>query len=247
MFYNRGVSVPRVLVSQVNGPAVSLPVDEAHHVLRVLRLEGGDPVVVFDGRGGEWDGLVMTADRDGVIVQILQDRAPIPEPTLKVTLALGLLKGSALDDVVRDATALGVSEIVPMMTAHCVVPKKARGEDAIARWERITVAAAKQCGRATLPVIHDTTEFMDVVRRPVDVRVICLEPVYPGSEHLTIASSAVSATVLIGPEGGWSTAEVATARLAGYQGLQLGPRVLRAELAPVVALSRLWAAVSATR
>lgn len=235
-----------MLVPNVTGAAVQLPDDEAHHVLRVLRLEGGDPLVVFDGRGGEWNALVMTADKGGVFLQILEDRTPVPEPALKVTLAIGLLKGNALDDVVRDATALGVTEIVPMMTAHCVVPKKARGEEAIARWDRIAVAAAKQCGRSTLPIIHDTTPFMDVVRRPADLRLICLEPEYPGSEKVTVSPTAVSATVLIGPEGGWSPSEVATARLAGYNGLQLGPRVLRAELAPVVALSRLWAAVSAS-
>lgn len=235
-----------MLVPNITGAAVQLPEDEAHHVLRVLRLEGGDPLVVFDGRGGEWDALVMTADKSGVYLQILQDRTPVPEPTLKVTLAIGLLKGSALDDVVRDATVLGVAEIVPMMTAHCVVPKKARGEEAIARWDRVAIAAAKQCGRSTLPVIHDTTAFMDVVRRPSDLRVICLEPEYPGSEKLVVPTTATSATLLIGPEGGWSPSEVATARLAGYNGLQLGPRVLRAELAPIVALSRLWAAVSAS-
>ena len=235
-----------MLVPVVAGSAVQLSADEAHHVLRVLRLEGGDPLIVFDGRGGEWDALVMTAGKDAVVVQILQDRTPIPEPALCVTLAIGLLKGNALDEVVRDATALGVTDIIPMMTSHCVVPKKARGEEAIGRWDRIAVAAAKQCGRATLPVIHDTTLFIDVIRRPADVRVMCLEPVYPGSEKLSVTSSAGTATLLVGPEGGWSSTEVATARLAGYQGLQLGPRVLRAELAPTVALSRLWAAVSAS-
>lgn len=228
----------------VNGAAVQLSAEEAHHVTRVLRLEGGDPLVVFDGRGGEWDAQVMSADRDTVFVQILQDRTPIPEPALHVSLAIGLLKGNTLDDVVRDATALGVAEIIPMMTSHCVVPKKARGEEAIARWDRIAVAAAKQCGRATLPLIHDTTPFLDVVRRPVDLRVMCLEPQYPGSEKLVVPAVAATATVLIGPEGGWSPSEVVTARLAGYVGLQLGARVLRAELAPIVALSQLWAALS---
>ena len=236
--------MPRVLVPHVTGSAVQLPSDEAHHVVRVLRLEGGDPVVVFDGRGGEWDALVMTANKDEVFVQILQDREPVPEPVLRVTLAIGLLKGNALDDVVRDATALGVAEIVPMMTAHCVVPKKARGEEAIARWDRVAVAAAKQCGRSTLPVIRDTTPFMDVLRTPADLRLICLEPIFPGAEMTVVPATARTATLLIGPEGGWSTTEVATARLAGYQGLQLGPRVLRAELAPVVALSQLWASLS---
>lgn len=107
-----------MLVPVVAGSAVQLSADEAHHVLRVLRLEGGDPLIVFDGRGGEWDALVMTAGKDAVVVQILQDRTPIPEPALCVTLAIGLLKGNALDEVVRDATALGVTDIIPMMTSH---------------------------------------------------------------------------------------------------------------------------------
>jgi 16S rRNA (uracil1498-N3)-methyltransferase len=238
------VSAPRVFVPNVSGAVVQVPQDEAHHVLHVLRLTSGDPLIVFDGRGGEWDAQVLTAGKSGVSVQMLQGRTPIPDPRLRVTLAIGLLKGHALDDVMRDATVLGVAEIIPMITAHCVVPKKARGDEAVARWDRIAVAAAKQCGRATLPLIHETTAFMDVVRRPTDLRLMCLEPEYPGSERITVPLAAVSCTVLVGPEGGWSPLEVATAQLAGYQGLQLGPRVLRAELAPIVALSQLWASIN---
>lgn len=235
-----------MLVPVVSGSAVQLSPDEAHHVTRVLRLEGGDPIVVFDGVGGEWDASVMTADKQGVFVQILGERAPIPEPALRVTLGVGLLKGNALDDVISDATALGVAEIVPMMTAHCVVPKRARGEEAIARWDRLAVAAAKQCGRSTLPLIRDTTPLIDLLRQPADLRMICLEPSFPGSEKLVIPPTARTATLLVGPEGGWSSTEVATARLAGYVGFQLGPRVLRAELAPTVAISQLWALLNAT-
>lgn len=238
--------MPRVFVPDVAGAAVHLPADEAHHVVRVLRLGGGDPVILFDGRGGEWDGLVMDAGKKGVTVQVLDRRTPVPEPPLAVTLAVGLLKGEAMDDVIRDATALGVVAVTPMVTAHCVVPKRARGADAVARWRRVAVASAKQCGRATVPRIADVTPFDDVIRQTADVKGVCLEPAFPGRERLIVPAGATTAVLLVGPEGGWSPVEVATARLAGYQGVHLGPRVLRAALAPTVALSYVWAAVSAS-
>jgi 16S rRNA (uracil1498-N3)-methyltransferase len=232
-------------VPDVDPPEVTLPADEAHHVSHVLRLEAGDPLIVFDGVGHEWDARIVVASKREVIVEIVQGRTPVIEPATRVTLAIGLLKGSAMDEVVRDATALGVASIVPMMTAHCVVPKRARGDDAIERWQRIAVASAKQCGRAMLPMFSEVTPFMDVLRMPADLKLICLEPVFPGVGPEGIPAAApYSATVMVGPEGGWSSGEVAAARLAGYRGFQMGALTLRAELAPTVALSQLWAAIN---
>lgn len=234
-----------MFVPDATGAAVRLSAVEAHHVAHVLRLEGGDPVIVFDGRGGEWNGLIMQAGKREVTVQILDARAAAPEPALAVTLAIGLLKGDAMDDVVRDATALGVTAIVPMVTAHGVVPRRARGDVAVARWQRVAIASAKQCGRATVPEIRDVTTFAEVLRETAPCKWMCLEPEYPGSDRVSVPPGADHALLLVGPEGGWSPVEVATARLAGYQGLQLGPFVLRAALAPTVALGRVWAALSA--
>ena len=239
------MSTPRVLVPDVDPPEVTLPAEEAHHVVQVLRLEVGDPVIVFDGAGREWDARLTVVSKREVLASIEQGRTPVLEPATRVTLAIGLLKGHAMDEVVRDATALGVASIVPMMTAHCVVPKRARGDDAILRWQRIAIASAKQCGRATLPSFSDVTPFMDVLRTPADLKLICLEPVFPGVGPETIpAATPYSVMLMVGPEGGWSSGEVAAARIAGYRGLQLGALTLRAELAPTVALSQLWAALS---
>ena len=239
------MSAPRVLCPDVDPPEVTLPADEAHHVVHVLRLEAGDPLVVFDGAGHEWDARIVVASKHEVIVQIEQGRTPVMEPVTRVTLAVGLLKGQAMDEVVRDATALGVASIVPMMTAHCVVPKRARGDDAIDRWQRVSVASAKQCGRAMLPTFTAVTPFMEVLRAPSDLKLICLEPEFPGVGIETLPlTTPYSATLLIGPEGGWSSGEVAAARLAGYRGIQLGALTLRAELAPTVALSYLWSALN---
>jgi 16S rRNA (uracil1498-N3)-methyltransferase len=234
-----------VLVPDVDPPEVILPPEEAHHIAHVLRLEAGDPLIVFDGAGHEWDARIVAVSKREVVVTIEQGRTPVIESATRVTLAIGLLKGSAMDDVVRDATALGVAAIVPMITAHCAIPKRARGDDAITRWERIAVASAKQCGRAMLPAFSAVTPFMDIVRMPADLRLICLEPVYPGAgPHIIPATEPYSALMLVGPEGGWSSGEVAAAKLAGFHGWQLGPLTLRAELAPTVALSQLRAALS---
>lgn len=245
------MSAPRVLVPDVALPEVTLPADEAHHVTHVLRLEAGDPVIVFDGAGHEWDARLIVANKREVIVGIEQGRTPVLEPATRVTLAIGLLKGSAMDEVVRDATALGVSAIVPMLTAHCAVPKRARGDEGlerIERWQRIAVSSAKQCGRAMLPTFTTVTPFMDVLRAQSDLKLICLEPEFPGvGLDADLAAMPHSAIVLVGPEGGWSPGEVAAARLAGYRGLQLAPLTLRAELAPTVALSQLWAALGRTK
>jgi len=225
--YNSPVSAPRVLVPDVDPPEVTLPAEEAHHVAQVLRLEAGDPLVVFDGAGHEWDARIVVVSKREVVVRIEQARTPVSEPATRVTLAIGVLKGQAMDEVVRDATALGVAAIVPMITAHCVVPKRARGDDAIDRWQRIAVASAKQCGRAMLPSLSAVTPFHEVLRAPAELRLICLEPVFPGAGVVAMPVAAPrDVMLLVGPEGGWSSSEVAAAQLAGYRGMQMGALTL---------------------
>lgn len=206
-----------------------------------MRLEPGDAVIVFDGRGAEWHARLTSVGKRVVRAEILKPRTPAPEPYTQVTLAIGLLKGDAMDDVVRDGTALGVAEFAPMLTDHCVVPRKARGEEAIARWERVAVASAKQCGRATLPTFRPVTPYSEAIGTPAELRAICVEPMHTGWQSTERPASPRTAVLLVGPEGGWSRAEIELARGAGYQPWHLGELTLRAALAPTVALSQLWA------
>ncbi|TAK17714.1 MAG: 16S rRNA (uracil(1498)-N(3))-methyltransferase [Acidobacteria bacterium] len=247
----RAVSAPRVFVPDVPIAAdfknsrpyesVTLPDDEAHHISRVLRLKSGDAIVIFNGRGGAWDAEIVESGKRGVTAKVTRAHPPHATPPARVTLAVGLLKGDAMDAVVRDATALGAAEIIPMATAHAVVPKRARGDEAIARWTRVAVASAKQCGRTAVPVISDVADFNEVIRRDIGTKLLCVEPALGGVEVSAMASDAV--LLLIGPEGGWSDAELTSARAAGCHAITLGPLTLRAELAPVVALTRVWAAI----
>ncbi len=200
---------------------------------------------VFDGHGAEWDARVAAASRGGVTVELIARAVAATEPPVHVTLAIGVLKGDQMDTVMRDATSLGVSEVVPMATEHVTVPDRAwKRPEAIERWQRVVLASAKQCGRAVLPAVSPPVTFAALLQRVRHLPgAIAVEPargaVVP--PHPAASAPPARATLLIGPEGGWSAEEVEQAIAAGIEPLTLGPRTLRAELAPTVALSLLWA------
>ncbi len=221
--------------------SVRLPDVEAHHLMRVLRLGAGAAVTVFDGRGHEWTGTVGTAGRAGVVVQLGAAMVPVPEPPVQVTLGVGLQKGDGMETVIREATALGVTAIVPLSTTHVAVPARARdSRAAVERWQRVAVASVKQCGRATVPVVRPVATLDEVLAPPVAERVLmCVEPRRAGAAG-GLGPRPATALVLVGPEGGWTDDEVARAAGAGARLVHLGPRTLRADLAPTVLLSAMW-------
>jgi 16S rRNA (uracil1498-N3)-methyltransferase len=224
---------------------VTLSPDEAHHVARVLRLDAGAPVVVFDGRGSEWDGTIAAAARGVVRIGALTPRPPAPEPPVVVTLAVALLKGDQMNAVVRDATVMGAAGIVPIASDHAARQPSPREDRERARWERVAIAAAKQCGRAVVPRIEPTSTLPAVLERDAALRVICVEPGRDtpprgGGHEQEHWPRVPDAVLCIGPEGGWSEDELGRADRAGARRLNLGPRTLRAEAAPAVALTVLW-------
>jgi 16S rRNA (uracil1498-N3)-methyltransferase len=219
---------------------MTLPDSEARHLSRVLRLHQGDAIVVFDGHGREWNAHVTSISPDEVSVRIDGERPGLPEPTVRVTLGVGVLKGDQMDSVIRDATALGVTTIAPCVSAHVAVSERAIRARSIERWQRVAVASAKQCGRSVVPAILPIRPFEDVLNAlDVEVRLVCLEPA-AGSAATHLPERPGSALLLVGPEGGWSRDELDKAQRAGARGLNIGPRTLRAETAPTVALSVLW-------
>jgi len=233
----------RVYAPGAAGPSVTLSADEGHHAIRVLRLRVGATVIVFDGEGREWTGRIASTTRDETLVDLVDARVPIAEPPVRVTLAIALLKGDQMDDVIRDAVALGVAAIQPMETAHVALPERARRARSTERWMRVAVAAAKQCARATVPAIEAARSFDDVLKASGDTdRIMCVEPDKGGGHEPRRLARPGAAVVFVGPEGGWSDAEIERARRAGTTFLDLGPRTLRAEIAPAVALSALWSA-----
>jgi 16S rRNA (uracil1498-N3)-methyltransferase len=227
------------------GDVIAMPDDEAEHLTRVLRLKVGDPLRVFNGRGREFEATVEQTDKKRVHVRLGSIAAAAAEPRVAITLAQAVLKGDKMDDVVRDATMMGAAEIQPVITARTEVTRAAlvRGRRR-ERWERVAVSSVKQCGRATVPRILDAIDFDQLI----DALAKMLLPlpglmlVEPSAASETTPASELDlspqrgATVVIGPEGGWTPAEVergaSVCRL-----ITVGSRTLRADAMCVVALS----------
>ncbi len=222
------------------GDRLEVPADEAQHLVRVLRLGPGAAVRVFDGRGHEWDATLREATKQRAAVELGAARAAAPETRIRYTLVVAALKGDGTDEVVRDAVMLGVTAIRPFVSARTEVGVAAltrahRRE----RWERIAVASAKQCGRAVVPVIHEVVDVTAaLVADDAAVRLLCAEPaVSAAATTLASVAAPTDVSLAIGPEGGWTSDEVAAATAAGWRVLRLGGRVLRADAAPLVALA----------
>jgi 16S rRNA (uracil1498-N3)-methyltransferase len=236
---------PRFLVPDLDPRSgrATLPEDEAHHLTRVLRLREGDEVAVFDGRGVEFRARVDRAERGRVTVELVEPVEPAPESSVPFTLAQSVLKGDAMDDVVRDATMLGARAIVPLITAHTAVKASVLTRPATTeRWRRIALASAKQCCRATVPAIAEPRAFADWLRSTDDVmKLLFVEPsAAAGARPLRSLfglDAPPSAALIVGPEGGWSADEIRAAVQAGCLPVTLGRLTLRADAVPVAAIA----------
>lgn len=239
---------PRFFAPDARAPGdrVDLPPEEAAHLTRVLRLRTGDIVHVFNGSGGAFEARIEEAGRQRVQISIGSDTASAPEPAVAVTLAQAVLKADKMDAVVRDAVMLGVSAIQPVVSTRSETTRAAiERADRRSRWERIAVASAKQCGRARLPRIAPPCTFdMLVARGGPGATLMFVEPgAWPDALALRAlgAERPSHATVVLGPEGGWTAQELGSAA-ATWQLVTLRLPTVRADAMPSVALSALYAA-----
>ena len=222
---------------------VVLPVDEMQHLTRVLRLPPGAVVAVFDGHGGLWRAAVVHATKTSAAIRALEPLPAARELSVQLTLVASVLKGDKMDDVVRDAVMLGISALQPVVSerAETSIAAMARSSR-VARWQRIAVASAKQCGRAVVPPIHPAMPLDWYWNERIAARrVLCVEPAAALGEVCAVAGVAKPAAlhVIVGPEGGWTVTEVAAGYESGAILMSLGPRTLRADAVPIVALTAL--------
>jgi 16S rRNA (uracil1498-N3)-methyltransferase len=237
--------LPRFLAPDLDPDArdVRLPPDESRHLMRVLRLGPGAVVAVFDGRGNEFVARVRYATRDAVTATLVERTAPAAESPVPFSLVQAVLKGSAMDDVVRDAVMMGASRIEPILSVHTAVkPTVAMRLDAVNRWRRIAIASVKQCRRATLPKIAEARRFQEWLQTSdARLKLLFVEPsaaANPRSLRTFIGRDAPeSAALIVGPEGGWSTDEVDAAARAGCVPVTLGALTLRADAVAFAAIS----------
>ena len=218
-----------------------LPEAQAHYIGRVLRHAAGDAVQLFDGSGQEYLGELIDVGKKAVRVELREQLAGQAESPLRIHLGQGLSRGERMDWAIQKATELGVSEITPIVSERCEVRlKDERADKRLAHWRQVAISACEQCGRSVLPVIHAPITLAEWQAHVQAELKLVLHPVAaPLESHARPHSLAF----LIGPEGGLSEAEVAQAKAAGFHAARLGPRVLRTETAPVVALAvaqQLW-------
>ena len=231
------------------GTSISLPDSTARHV-QVLRLQPGDHITLFNGQAGpegEFDATVTRMGRSDVDVMVGGFTETHREATRQIHLAVGMPANERMDWLVEKATELGAASIQPLMSERSVLRLKSeRADKKVAHWRGIAMAACEQCGRNRLPVIHEVRTLADWLKA-----LSLLGPVAPAEARLLLSlqngarplSAAVtpdqSLTFLSGPEGGLSPAEEAAAMACGFAPVTLGPRVLRAETAPLACLSML--------
>lgn len=237
---------------------VTLRPGESQHLTRVLRLGPGAAVELFDGKGLLVRGEVLSASHHGTVVSVGERLPAPPELPDPLVVCAALLKGDAMDTVVRDATVLGATAIVPVTTRRTNVPgARAASGRLHERWHRVSVAAAKQCGRAALPEMSDVQPVDHVWDTPdwqTWERRLLVEPAVSsgavGADAPAPASTATAAdagamamsapgplVLACGPEGGWDAGEIEEALAAGWTPWSLGPFTLRAEQVTLAALA----------
>jgi 16S rRNA (uracil1498-N3)-methyltransferase len=237
--------VPRIHVDQPLAPGMefALGATGARHV-QVLRLQPGAALRLFDGSGGQWAGAVTAMSRREVRVRTLQHEALERELRTRVTLAVGMPANERMDGLIEKATELGAAAIQPLVCERSVL--RVAGERALrkaAHWRAVAIAACEQCGRNRVPPIEEPIGLPDWLQAMAAETggarwLLSLDNAQPWPP----ARGEIDAVVLLsGPEGGFTAAEEAAARAAGFIACSLGARVLRADTAPLAALA--WLAL----
>lgn len=223
---------------------IELPEPASRHV-QVRRLQPGDALQLFNGQGGEWQAEVLRIGRSRVAVRVGGFDDVRRELPVRITVALGMPANERMDILVEKATELGVHAIVPLHTERSVLRLDGeRAERKRAHWQGIAAAAAAQCGRTRLPQVAAVQRLADWLVQPQgDARRLLLAPTDRAQPLAAVAGGAQPLLTLSGPEGGLSPAEQEAARAHGFVPVQLGPRVLRAETAPLAVLA--WLGLSA--
>lgn len=222
------------------GAEVALPKEVAHYVQQVLRLRQGAVVVLFNGLGGEYRGVLRQNNKQMlVIIEEFIERSV--ESPLHIHLGQGISRGEKMDYVVQKAVELGVSEITPLFTERCGVKLiEERAQKRLEHWQKIIHSACEQSGRNKVPRINPPIVLAEwLAQRTESYRLICHPGLAIKSEDTTTPSSIA---LLIGAEGGFTEDEVSVAMANQFQPFTLGPRILRTETAAVAALTKLQVA-----
>ncbi len=231
--------VPDKLAS---GAEVNLPADTARHAIRSLRLQVGDPIVLFDGLGGEYQASICRVERESVVARtgpFIERGAECP---IDLLLAQGMSSGERMDFTIQKAVELGVAAIQPLATTRSIIKLTTeRAARKTGHWQKLAIAASEQCGRNRLVDIAEPLRLGDwlgqLPRDPEadELRLLLSPAAHTGMRELPVPAGRI--ILLAGPEGGLDDSEADLARRRGFQPIRMGPRVLRTETAALAALA----------
>jgi 16S rRNA (uracil1498-N3)-methyltransferase len=213
----------------------TLNAEDSHYLVRVLRLKSGAELRCFDGEGGEWAARLGQASTRGCVLVIGKLLRREARPEAQLHLAQGWLKGQAMDQIVQKATELGVSHVWPITATRSNVKlDDARTDNRMRHWQRIARSASEQSERLYLPELHRPGSLAEFLEHTPCATQILLQP---GCAPLPTDLVQQSLAILVGPEGGWTAAEVDAAKQHGVLLHGLGKLILRAETVPLAALA----------
>ncbi|MCB1687872.1 MAG: 16S rRNA (uracil(1498)-N(3))-methyltransferase [Halioglobus sp.] len=230
--------ITRIYTTQTLGSntTVALEPGPSSHLARVLRLGVGDPLTLFDGRGGEYPGEITAVDKKHVQVQTGGHRDIECESGLSIHLGIAISRGERMDWLVQKSTELGVTALTPLLTENTGVKLSGdRATKKIQHWQQVAISACEQCGRNRPPVIHGLQTLENWLATTDAQSKFVL---HHRATTVEAREPPTSIALLVGPEGGLTEAgEIKAAEQAGFTALRLGPRVLRTETAPLAAIA----------
>ena len=231
--------IPRIYTEQPLTPGREFTLEEraARHLIQVLRLKREADLILFNGDGREYPAQLTVASKQLVRAKTLGASEPEADPPLAIHLAIGISKGERMDFTLQKAVELGVSGITPLFTQRSVVRLQGeRLEKRMQHWHNVVIAACEQSGRRRLPQLLTACTLAEWLPTHSDRCRILLD--HRATNTLPeLSPPELAIQLLIGPEGGLSEEERNLAAATGFQGVHLGPRVLRTETAPLAAIS----------
>lgn len=231
--------IPRIYTDSPLAEDCTAALDEnaAQHVGRVLRMQPGQELRLFNGDGQDYPATITTAGKKNVEVMVGTPEPNHTESNLEIVLGQTLSKGDRMDYAVQKAVEMGATRIVPLSTERCDVRLKGDREDKRLRhWQSVAISAAEQCGRARVPDILPVMTIAQWLEhsRDCDLRLVLH---HRTEQSLKSMDTPKRVALMIGPEGGLTADEIVLAENEGFLSVALGPRVLRTETAPVASIA----------
>ena len=232
--------VPRIYHSaDINIGKLDLESDAANHVGRVLRMNAGQQLCLFNGNGNQYDAEIVTVSKKSVSVKVTKEHLLDRESPLKIHLGQVISRGDRMDFTLQKSVELGVTEITPLFSERCGVKlPPERLEKKIQQWQKIVISACEQSGRNIVPVVYPAINVENWCQQQSEELRLTLHPRAELSVS-TIPNPDKGIRLLIGPEGGLTNEEIEQSLAQGFKEILLGPRVLRTETASLTAITAL--------